>query len=123
MATAGFVAAAAVGYGVGWLFFETLGYRILEAFDWRADFGTARSWIEAYGFWAVFVIGVTPIPFQTAMLLAGFTAMPFPLFLAAAALSRGMRYFGLAAVILWIGSARERLGGGLRRRLVGHVRT
>lgn len=107
MATAGCLAAAAFGYGIGWLFFETAGRWIVGAFEWAEEFQTAQRWIDAYGFWAVFVIGVVPIPFQTAMLLAGATGMAFPAFLGAAALSRGLRYFGLAALMLLLPQRRS----------------
>ena len=102
MATAGCVAAASLGYGVGWLFFETAGRWIVQTFDWGEAFETTQHWIDAYGFWAIFVIGIVPIPFQTAMLFAGATGMAFPVFLGAAALSRGLRYFGLAALMLLV---------------------
>lgn len=109
MATAGCVAAAAVGYGVGWMFFDTAGRWLLETFEWGEAYATAQRWIESYGFWAVLVIGIAPIPFQTAMLVAGATGMTFPVFLAASALSRGIRYFGLAVIVLVLPRA---WGGG-----------
>jgi len=107
MATLGCMVAAAAGYAVGWLFFETTGRWLIETFNWGAEFDKARLWIETYGFWAVFVIGIVPIPFQTAMLLAGVTGMAFPLFMLATALSRGARYFGLAAVMLFLARRRR----------------
>ncbi|GGB54812.1 hypothetical protein GCM10011316_28610 [Roseibium aquae] len=107
MATAGCICAAAVGYAVGWLFFETAGPWLLDTFNWGGEFEKAQAWIQAYGFWAVLVIGIVPIPFQTAMLLAGVTGMFFPLFLLATVLSRGARYFGLAALMLLLSHRRS----------------
>ncbi|WP_420337423.1 YqaA family protein [Roseibium sp.] len=108
MATIGCLTAAAVGYVVGWLFFESVGLLLIDTFGWQEGLATTQEWMKAYGFFAVFVIGVVPIPFQTAMLLAGATGMAFPLFMLAAALSRGARYFGLAFVMIKTSSLRKR---------------
>ena len=54
---------------------------------------------------AILAIGIVPIPFQIAMLVAGASAYPIVLFLAAACLARGARYFGLALLIAVAGKA------------------
>jgi membrane protein YqaA with SNARE-associated domain len=106
----GCLAGAAVGYGLGWLFYESLGLWAVETFGWQEAYQTAKTWIESYGFWAIVAIGLTPVPFQTAMLLAGAGGYPFLPFMAAAALSRGVRYFGLALLV-------RHAGPTVRRRL------
>ena len=94
---------ASLGYLVGFALFETLGQWLIDRFGWGPGFAEFTTLFTAYGFWAIVAVGILPIPFQTAMLLAGTTLYPFPLFLLAAALSRGLRYYGLAALVLWLG--------------------
>ncbi|MBP5856552.1 DedA family protein [Marivibrio halodurans] len=107
LALAGCLVGAAVGYGIGWLFFESVGRWAVESLGWAEDMETVRGWMESYGFWAVVAIGVTPVPFQAAMLMAGLTGYPFAAFMLAAALARGLRYYGLAAGVLWLGPKLE----------------
>lgn len=105
--TIGCLAASLIGYGIGLLFFDTAGRWIIEQFGWATAMGRFRELFSEYGFLAIVAIGVIPIPFQVAMLAAGAAAYPLPLFVAAAAVARGMRYFGLAALVWWLGDAAE----------------
>lgn len=105
----GCLAGALLGYGVGLLLFESLGRWALETFGWQQDFEIFRTWFEAYGFWAIVAIGIVPIPFQTAMLLAGLTHYSFLLFVLASVLARGVRYYGLAALVAAFGPYAEAL--------------
>jgi membrane protein YqaA with SNARE-associated domain len=105
----GCLAGAVLGYAVGLLLFDTLGQWALDAFGWREDFEVFRQWFERIGFLAIVALGIVPIPFQTAMLLAGLTHYSFFLFVAAAVLARGIRYYGLAALVLAVGPYAETL--------------
>jgi membrane protein DedA with SNARE-associated domain len=62
-----------------------------------------------HGFWAIVGIGVAPIPFQIAMLVAGASHYSIALFLLAAAIARGIRYYGLAALVRNFGDRAESL--------------
>lgn len=99
----GCVAGAMVGYGVGYLFFDTLGTAMVDSMGWQQPYQRFQGLFDQYGFWAVVVIGVVPIPFQVAMLAAGAAHYSIPLFILATALARGVRYYGLAALVLWLG--------------------
>ncbi|WP_404381918.1 YqaA family protein [Caenispirillum salinarum] len=95
----GCVIGALLGYGVGYFVFDTLGVRLVEWAGWQEQFDTTRTWFEKHGFLAVLAIGVTPVPFQVAMLVAGVMKYPVYLFVAAALIARGIRYFGLALLV------------------------
>ena len=64
--------------------------------------------LEGNGFLVLFAIGVTPFPFQVGTAAAGAFGYPIGLFVLAVALSRGIRYFGLAILVALIG-ARSRI--------------
>lgn len=90
---------ALVGYGIGYFVFDTLGTWIVEKAGWTQQFESTKTWFENNGFWAVLAIGVTPVPFQVAMLVAGVMKYPVLLFVAATVIARGIRYFGLALLV------------------------
>ena len=57
-----------------------------------------------YDFWAVFLAGLTPIPYKVFTLSAGVFAINFPVFLLASVLSRGLRFFLVAGLIYRFGA-------------------
>ena len=118
---AGCLAGAAVGYAVGYLMFESIGLWLLDRFGWAADFADFQTTFETRGFWAIVLVGITPIPFQIALLTAGFTHYPLVPFLLACALARGLRYFGLAVLVALFGDRLRRWLG--RRRAAGKTRS
>lgn len=101
--TLGCLLAATVGYGLGFFFYESIGRGMVETMGWGSDFETFQQWFDAQGFWAILAIGVAPIPFQVAMLVAGLAGYSLLLFILAATLARGIRYFGLALLVHLVG--------------------
>ncbi len=57
-----------------------------------------------YDFWAVFLAGLTPIPYKVFTLSAGVFSINFPVFLLASVLSRGLRFFLVAGLIYRFGT-------------------
>lgn len=94
---------ATVGYSLGWFMFDTAGQWALNSFGYQQAYQEFSQQFEQDGFWAIVAVGVTPIPFQVAMLTAGASQYSFGLFILAALLARGFRYYGLALLILWLG--------------------
>lgn len=82
---------------------------LLAAAGGGQQFEEAARLLRQEGFWFVFSVGVTPVPFQIAMVSAGAASYSLPGFLAATALSRSIRYFGLAVLVRLFGDAAERL--------------
>ncbi|MEO1190987.1 MAG: VTT domain-containing protein [Pseudomonadota bacterium] len=100
---AGCIAGALLGYAVGALFMETVGLLLIEQFGWTEDFAAYVALFDDYGFWAIIAVGFIPIPFQIAMLGAGAAGYSIVLFLVATFISRGLRYYGLAALVMAFG--------------------
>lgn len=109
MVTAGCLAAAAVGYAIGFFLFESLGHSVIEQFGWQESYENFREMFDEHGFWAVLAIGIIPIPFQIAMLVAGAASYPVWKFALAATIARGIRYFGLAWLAYAFGHRAEEL--------------
>lgn len=96
---AGCLVASLVGYGVGFTLYETIGTWFINAMGFESSYETYQSFFDSYGFWAILAVGIIPIPFQIAMITAGIAGYPILLFLLAAFISRGLRYFGLALLV------------------------
>ena len=100
---AGNLAAAVFGYYVGYFAFNSFGRGLIERMGWAEPFGQFQALFADYGFWTIVAIGVVPIPFQIAMLVAGAAGYPIVLFVVAAVLARGSRYYGLGALVYYLG--------------------
>jgi membrane protein YqaA with SNARE-associated domain len=63
--------------------------------------------IEENGFVALFLVGVTPLPFQVGAVAAGAVGMAVIPFLIAMTLSRAIRYFAESLLVMAIGHRAE----------------
>ena len=59
--------------------------------------------MEENGFVSLFLVGITPLPFQVGAVAAGAVGMAFVPFLIAMTISRGIRYFAESLLIMAIG--------------------
>lgn len=109
MATLGCIVGALLGYALGYYLFDSLGDWIISSFSSPEQFENVRQKMQEQGFWFVITLGIVPIPFQIAMLAAGATKYSLTLFLIASAISRSIRYFGLAIVVYYAGNQAERV--------------
>ncbi|MGB8713265.1 MAG: VTT domain-containing protein [Onishia taeanensis] len=105
VALAGNLFSALIGYGLGSLAMSQWGDALLPLFGGEAAYQAFQARFLDNGFMAILAVGVIPIPFQTAMLVAGASHYPLPLFLLAALIGRGLRYFGLALLVALAGEA------------------
>ncbi|UYG01287.1 YqaA family protein [Halomonas sp. GD1P12] len=97
--TAGCLLASLVGYGVGLLLFQSIGTWFIAFMGIEQSFQTFQTFFNQYGFAAILAIGILPIPFQVAMITAGLSNYPVLLFVLAALIARGLRYYGLAWLV------------------------
>jgi membrane protein YqaA with SNARE-associated domain len=87
-------------------------------FLWQAVSGFFYQWIpgftpekfdkmsalyQQFGFWVIMLKGLTPIPFKLITISAGACHVPLPTLILAAVISRGIRFFGLAALVRLFG--------------------
>ncbi len=106
VATAASVLGGIIGYGIGWGAWsvaEPLFYAYVPGVSPEA-FERVRALYDRWDFWAVFIAGLTPIPYKVFTLSAGVFAINFPVFVLASVLSRGLRFFLLAGLIYRFGA-------------------
>lgn len=109
VALAGNLIAAILGYYLGMFAMEQWGDALIGLFGGQEAYEAFDERFRQDGFAAILAVGVIPIPFQIAMLVAGVSGYPIMLFLAAAIIARGVRYYGLALLVAVAGEATLRL--------------
>jgi membrane protein YqaA with SNARE-associated domain len=97
----------AVGYLLGYLMFEPWIQPLITEFGYQDRFDRAISWFQEWGVWVVFIAGFSPVPYKLFTVSAGFLHMAFLPFFITSAVGRGMRFFLVAGLIKWGGSAME----------------
>ena len=97
-----------------WLY-GWVGQDLVALAGGEAAFEDFKFFMQAHGFWAILVAGLTPIPFQLAVLASGVTGYSLPGFVAAVLIARSIRYLGMAALVAWLGADAFRAFSRLRR--------
>jgi len=97
--TAGSVLGGMLGYYIGMMFFELLGYKILDFYGFLDKFALVKEMYLRYDVWFVGIAGFTPIPYKVFTIAAGTFGMNFPVFIVVSAVSRGARFFIVSALI------------------------
>lgn len=94
------------GYLLGALFLDLLTPWI-DQMGYAPAMDKARAWFAAWGFWAVFLAGFSPIPYKAFTITAGALGMPLIPFVLASLCGRGGRFFLVAWLMSRFGAAFE----------------
>ena len=102
--TVGSVLGGGAGYGIGALLFEAIGNPVLAFYGYADKFVHFQSLYNEWGAWIVFTAGLSPIPYKVFTIASGATDLNFVVFMVASILSRGLRFFLVAALFWKFGS-------------------
>lgn len=91
-----------LGYLIGYFAFETIEPWVRELNYWD-KYQQAQQWFDRWGFWAVLLAGFSPIPYKIFTIAAGAISMAFAPFLLASMVGRGTRFFLVAMLMRWGG--------------------
>ncbi|MEN2998529.1 MAG: YqaA family protein [Brevinematia bacterium] len=91
------------GYLIGVFLFETVGKAILNFYNYWDAYNKVKELFGIYGFAAVMIAGFTPIPYKVFTIASGSLYFNLPLFILASILSRGARFFLVATIMLFFG--------------------
>lgn len=108
LATVASVLGAVVGYALGLWAFEPLVEPLIQAVGYQHHFDSVQLWFKEYGIWIVFVAGFSPIPYKVITICAGLLSMAFIPFVIISLIARGMRFYLVAALMVWGGEAMEK---------------
>jgi membrane protein YqaA with SNARE-associated domain len=88
-----------LGYAIGALLYDTLGAWIIQLYGYGPRIESLRAFYAQWGWAFILVKGLTPIPFKLVTIVSGLLGYNLPLFVLLAAITRGARFFLLAAAM------------------------
>ena len=92
------------GYYIGFIFWDEIGIHITEYLALTDQINTFKDLYNTNGSIAVFIAGVSPIPYKLVTIISGISSMNFYYFCFFSLLSRGLRFFLIGVLIYWFGS-------------------
>lgn len=95
-----------VGYLIGAYLFEVVKPYI-SSWGYQARFDTVIDWFRQWGFWAVLVAGFSPVPYKIFTIAAGLLNLALIPFVLASIIGRGARFFLVAWCLARFGPAIE----------------
>jgi membrane protein YqaA with SNARE-associated domain len=99
VATIASVLGGILGYAIGYYLFETLGQSLIQFYGYQDKFEAFKQAYNQWGLWIILIKGLTPIPYKLVTIASGAAAFDFPVFLLASIITRGLRFFIVAALL------------------------
>lgn len=97
--TIGSVLGGVVGYLIGYLLFDTVGQWLISVYGYAAKMEALKAFYDEWGALFILVKGLTPIPYKLVTIVSGVLHYNFLLFVALSLVTRGARFFILAALL------------------------
>ena len=94
------VAGGFFGYAIGYFLYEAVGQPLLAFYGYAEKFAEFQGGYNEYGAWIVAFFGLTPFPYKVITIASGVTQLDLLTFGLASVVSRGARFF-LVAALLW----------------------
>lgn len=88
------------GYAIGYFLYETVGQPVLAFYGMMDKFAAFQVQFNEWGAAIVAVAGLSPFPYKVITIASGVTHLDLTTFTIASVLSRGARFF-LVAALLW----------------------
>jgi len=103
--TIGSVLGGALGYAIGYFVFDPLMRLPLAHVLFGSDpLGAFQAWYARWGLAVILIKGLTPIPYKIVTIASGAAKFSFPAFMAASLVTRGARFFLVAALLRLFGT-------------------
>jgi len=102
--TAASVTGGALGYAIGYFVFDQLARPLIEVYGYGDRFVAFQQLYAQYGLWVILIKGLTPIPYKIVTIASGAARFSFPVFMAASLVTRGARFFIVAALLRAFGN-------------------
>lgn len=97
------VAGGVAGYFIGMFLFEQVAVPVLEFYGKSHYIGEFKDIFGAWGWWFVFIAGLTPFPYKVITVASGAAGLSLPIFILASLVSRGLRFFVVAGLLYFFG--------------------
>lgn len=102
-----------IGYLIGAFLFDLVQPLIVE-WGYQSRFETAMGWFRQWGFWAVLVAGFSPVPYKIFTIAAGVLQLAIVPFILASIIGRGARFY----LVAW---SLARFGPAIEARLMRYI--
>ena len=101
---AGSVIGGALGYLIGYAVFDQFARPLIELYGYGDRFAAFQALYARWGLWVILVKGLTPIPYKIVTIASGAARFNFWMFMAASVVTRGARFFIVAALLRYYGT-------------------
>ena len=108
------VAGGLVGYAIGALLYDSVGQSLFRLYGLTQGAEAFRAAYADHGHWVILLKGLTPIPFKLVTITSGFAGYDLFWFTILSIVTRGARFFVLAAIL-------GRFGEPIKRVLDRHL--
>jgi membrane protein YqaA with SNARE-associated domain len=98
------VVGGALGYAIGYFVFDQLARPLIDFYGYGERFVAFQALYADYGLWVILIKGLTPIPYKIVTIASGAAAFSFPVFMIASIITRGARFFIVAALLRAFGT-------------------
>jgi membrane protein YqaA with SNARE-associated domain len=105
-----------LGYAIGALLYDSVGQWLFRIYGLTEGAEKFRAAYADYGHWVILLKGLTPIPYKLVTITSGFAGYDLFWFTVLSIVTRGARFFFLAAIL-------GRFGGPIKRVLDRHLNT
>ncbi|HEY9234538.1 MULTISPECIES: YqaA family protein [Phenylobacterium] len=100
--TAASVLGGLLGYAIGF-YLEPVGMWLLRLIGHPDGKAAFERWFADWGLWVILIKGATPIPYKLVTITAGLAKFSLVTFIWASILTRGFRFFVVAAILKYFG--------------------
>lgn len=97
--TLGSVCGALLGYLIGWAFYESVGRKVVEAYDLHHAMQSIGQKYSQNAFLTVLTAAFTPIPYKVITIGAGLFKVSLPMLVLGSAVGRAGRFFLVAGLL------------------------
>jgi len=98
------VAGGLLGYLIGAVLYDSVGLWLIHLYGYGDKVEAFREAYAQWGAWIILLKGLTPIPYKIVTIASGAAEFSFPVFMAASVVTRGARFFMVAALLRAFGT-------------------
>lgn len=99
IATLASVLGGVLGYMLGYWVFKPVALPIIDFMGYNATYQKVLELFQDKGFVAILIAGFTPLPFKLVAIGAGFVEVPLAAFFVASVFGRGLKFFAVALLV------------------------
>lgn len=88
-----------VGYAIGYLLYDTVGAWVIGLYGYGGKVDGLRDFYAQWGWAFILIKGLTPIPFKLVTIVSGLLGYDLALFILLSLVTRGVRFFMVAAIM------------------------